>query len=142
MGKLIIGINGPVQGKIGTIVGSSWKGVPYVKGPYKKHTRKAAEGAARNRSKFALAHYWLQPLKVFVREGFRGYAERVEGFNAAKSYLLLHAFEGAAPNVTINPALVKVSSGNLPLPTGIAVSKAAAGQLSFTWDTITGQVEN
>ncbi len=142
MGKIITGINGPFQGKIGTVIGSSWKGVPYVKGPYRKHTGKAAEGATRNRSKFALAHYWLQPLKLFVREGFRGYAQLVEGFNAAKSYLLLHAFEGVAPDITINPALVKVSSGVLPLPANITVAKKAAGQLAFTWDTVAGQLEN
>jgi hypothetical protein len=142
MGKIITGINGPIQGKIGTVIGSSWKGVPYVKGPYRKHTGKVAEGAARNRGKFAMAHYWLKPLKLFVREGFKGYAQLVEGFNAAKSYLLLHAFEGVAPVITINPALVKVSSGVLPLSTNIAVSKKAAGQLAFTWDTVAGQVQN
>jgi hypothetical protein len=35
MDGLISGINGPVQGKIGTIIGSSRKGIPYVKGPPK-----------------------------------------------------------------------------------------------------------
>ncbi|HEY4150702.1 MAG TPA: DUF6266 family protein [Chitinophagaceae bacterium] len=142
MGRLTIGINGPVQGRIGTVIGSSWKGVPYVKGPYKKQTGKAPEGEARNQSKFAMAHYWLKPLKAFLREGFKGYAKLVEGFNAAKSYLLLHAFEGVAPSIAINPALVKVSSGVLPLPGNIVVSKTAAGQLSFTWDTVAGQVQN
>ncbi len=142
MGQLLSGINGPFQGKIQTVIGSTWKGKAYVKGPYRKHRGKAAEGATRNRSKFAMAHYWLQPLKGFVREGFKGYAQLVEGFNAAKSYLLLHAFEGVAPDITINPALVKVSSGALPLPTNMAVSKVAAGQLAFTWDTVAGQVEN
>lgn len=36
MGQLTHGINGPVKGKVGAIIGSSWKGIPYVKGPYKK----------------------------------------------------------------------------------------------------------
>lgn len=134
MARLLSGINGPIQGKVGTVIGSSWKGIPYIKGPYKKRTGKAGEEEAGNRDKFAMAYYWLKPLLKFVREGFRGYAQKVEGFNAAKSYLLLHAFEGVAPDRRINPELVKVRFGALPLPAGITVERLAPGQLRFTWD--------
>jgi len=58
----------------------------------------------------------------------------VEGFCAAKSHLLLNAFEGLQPEMAINPALVKVSFGDLPLPDGIAVAKTVPGQLVFTWN--------
>ena len=134
MARLISGINGHIQGKIGTVIGSSWKSIQYVKGPYKKRTAKVGPGEARNRSKFSMAHFWLQPLLKFVRQGFKGYTETVEGFNAAKSYLLLHAFEGIAPEIRINPALAQVSFGDLPLSADITVHKIAPGQLQFTWD--------
>ena len=39
MGKLINGINGPSPGKAG--IGSSWKGIPDIEGPDKKHTGNA-----------------------------------------------------------------------------------------------------
>ncbi|HEY4150974.1 MAG TPA: DUF6266 family protein, partial [Chitinophagaceae bacterium] len=131
---LISGINGHIQGRIGTVIGSSWKGKPYVKGPYKKRTGKAGLGEAGNRNKFADAQFWLKPLLKFVRVGFNGYAERVEGFCAAKSLLLRNAFEGVQPDISINPSLVKVSFGELPLSDSIAVSKTAPGQLAFTWN--------
>jgi len=134
MGQLINGINGHIRGRIGTVIGSSWRGVPYVKGPYKKRTARAGKGEAGNRSKFAEAQYWLKPLLKFVREGFKGYTERVQGFAAAKSQLLLHAFEGDASNRYINPALALLSYGDLPLSGDIAVSKIAPGQLEFSWD--------
>jgi hypothetical protein len=134
MGQLISGINGHIRGKIGTVIGSSWKSIPYVKGPYKKRTARVGRGEAGNRSKFSMAHFWLKPLLKFVREGFRGYTETVEGFNAAKSHLLLNAFEGIAPGIRINPALAAVSFGDLPMSNDIAVAKTAAGQLEFTWD--------
>jgi len=133
MGRLISGINGPVQGKIGTVIGSSWRGVPYLKGPYKKRTSKPGEREAGNRNKFAKAHFWLRPLKNFVRAGFKDDAARVQGYLAAKSYLLLHAFEGVQSHMHINPALMKVSMGHLPLPADITVEKMAAGELQFTW---------
>ena len=134
MGKLINGINGPILGKVGTIHGSSWKGIPYVKGPYKKRTKKISKKEAGNRNKFADSQFWLQPLLKFVREGFKGYAERVEGFIAAKSYLSKNAFEGGQPNIRINPALVKVSFGDLPLSDDMAVGLTGPGQFQFTWD--------
>lgn len=135
MGKLNNGMNGVLQGKVGAVIGSSWKGIPYVKGPYKKRTKKAGMGERANRSKFAVAQFWLRPLLGFVRQGFKGYSATCEGFAAAKSWLLLHAFEGVAPGFSINPALMQVSYGDLPLSPGIAVEKAADGALRFSWDT-------
>ena len=135
MGQLISGINGHIRGKIGTVIGSSWKGIPYVKGPYKKRTAKVGINEAGNRNKFSMTHNWLKPLLKFVRVGFKGYTPRVEGFNAAKSCMLLYAFEGVAPDWQINPALAKLSFGTLPLSNNIAVEKTALGQLTFTWDT-------
>lgn len=82
-----------------------------------------------------MAHAWLKPVTQFVREGFKGYTDTIEGFIAAKSYLLKNAFEGEAPDLIINPALVKVSSGELPLPQHINVTLNTAKELQFTWDT-------
>lgn len=137
MGRLINGINGPVQGKVGTLIGSSRNGISYVKGPYKKRTKRVSKKELANRNKFAAAQHWLQPVLAFVREGFKGYSQRAQGFVAAKSWLLKNAFEGTGPEASINPALVKLSFGDLPLPGDIAVGLSAPGKLEFTWDPAT-----
>jgi hypothetical protein len=134
MGKLTNGINGAIQGKVGTVIGSSWKGIPYIKGPYKKRTGKVGKGEKVNRTRFGAAQLWLKPLLDFVRQGFKGYSPTVEGFIAAKSYLLLNAFEGAGTKIAINPALVKVSFGHLPLSDDITVEKVNTRQLLFSWN--------
>src|SRR5882757_9493250 len=92
MGQLINGINGAIVGKVGTVIGSSRNGKPYVKGPYKKRTGKVSKAELANRGKFAVAQAWLKPLLKFVREGFRMYKMTSGAFVAAKSYLLRHAF--------------------------------------------------
>lgn len=74
------------------------------------------------------------PCFGLCRIGFKGYTERVEGFIAAKSYLLKNAFEGEGADLVINPALVKVSYGDLPLPQNITASLLSAGQIQFTWN--------
>jgi hypothetical protein len=76
MSRLISGINGPVLGKIGTIIGYSRKGIPYMKGPYKKRTTQVSKLETGNCKKFAAAHFLLQPILEFVQEGFKGNKER------------------------------------------------------------------
>src|ERR1700682_4371052 len=135
MGRLLGGVNGQIQGKVGTMIGSSRNGIPYVKGPYKNRTPTVSTKELLNRKKFAAAQAWLSPILKFVRVGFRGYSERSQGFVAAKSWLLKNGFTGEGTDLRIDPALVKVSSGNLPNPEDIAVALTVTGDLKFTWNT-------
>lgn len=134
MGRIANGVNGPVTGTVGTIVGSSWKGIPYIKARYKKRTAKATIREAANRQRFAAAQRWLKPLLDYVRQGFKGYTPTVEGFIAAKSHLMRNAMTG----VDVDPALALVSFGSLPLAADIAVERTAGGQLQFSWDPRVG----
>jgi hypothetical protein len=128
------GLFGNIKGRIGNVIGSSWKGKPYLKGSYDKRTKPARKKEQLNRDKFGKAHRWLQPVTEFVRAGFKGYTPTVEGFLAAKSYLLRNAFEGEGDEMRINPALMKVSYGELPLPANISAVKAAPDQLQISWE--------
>jgi len=88
MARLINGANGPFIGKAGSFIGYSVNGVGYMKGLYKRRTKAPTEKEALNRRKFAVAQFWLQPIKVFVIPGFKGYNPRFQGFAAAKSFLM------------------------------------------------------
>jgi hypothetical protein len=135
MGSIVFGSLGPVKGKVGNIIVSSWKGKPYVKSVPGERKSPPTQKELINRKKWAMAQAWLTPIIEFVRQGFNGYTPTVEGFLAAKSYLLKNAFEGEAPDLIINPALVKVSSGELSLPENIGFSQITAGTIQFTWNT-------
>lgn len=133
MARLKKGINGPISGKVGDVVGSSWNGIDYIKSlPDRK--KPPTENELKNRFRFGLSQLWLRPLLVFVRAGFRGYTETFEGFSAAKSYLSRNALEGEGFETTVNPALVKVSYGDLPLSEDIQFEKISDSELLFTWN--------
>ena len=136
MGRFINGINGPIWGKVGTVVGSSRNGIPYLKAKSKGRTPTVSDRELFNRKKFAAAQAWLKPLKEFVREGFRGYSQRSHGFIAAKSWLLKNAFVKDDKGLRIDPALVKVSSGNIALPEDLSVKLLENGELKFTWNPV------
>ena len=129
------GINGAFSGKLGAVVGATWKGQPYMRSLPSKRKGPASEAAITSRNKFAMAHNWLKPVLPFVRVGFKGYSATTEGFLAAKSYLLKNAFEANGDNLVINPALVKVSHGDLPLPGNITATRLDSKQVQFSWDT-------
>lgn len=135
MAKFEQGIHGPFQGRVGRVVGATWKGIPYMRAMPKARTSAPTNGEMLNRKKWALSQSWLQPVTQFVQIGWKGYSLRSEGFIAAKSYLIKHAFETVAGDVVINPALVKLSSGDLPLPVAIETSLLENGVVLFTWDT-------
>lgn len=135
MGKLINGINGPFKGKAGSAIGSSRNGVPYIKGPHKKRTTKVSKPEKANRSRFKEAQHWLSPILGYVREGFRGYSQKASGFTGALSHLLLNAVAGTKEEPEINPSLVSVSFGNLPLSDNVKAAWKTAHEIEFTWDT-------
>jgi hypothetical protein len=133
MAKIPLGINGPIVGTIGSVVGSSWNGEEYIKKKYKKRTKNVTQKELGNRDKFGEGQFWLQPLTQFLRTGFRSTTARITGFNAAKAYLSYNAWEGTGADMRINPALMKVSVGKLPLSNDLAVEKSADGSLVFSW---------
>ncbi len=135
------GINGNFKGKVGTVIGSSWKGIPYMKALYHKRTIPVHEMERQNRNKFGMAHRWLQPVTEFVRAGYKGYSSTVEGFLAAKSCLLKNAFVVDGKNMFIDPALVQVSYGDLPLPANITAVKTAPEELQISWDAVDKKYE-
>lgn len=134
MAKFTLGITGPFQGKVGRVIGASWKGIPYMRALPRKRTSPPTAGELANRKKWALSQQWLQPVQDFVRIGFKGYSPRSEGFIAAKSYLLKNAIVVKGEKVAIDPARVKLSWGDLPLPNNLQLTRLEGKLVQFTWD--------
>ncbi|MBO9203546.1 MULTISPECIES: DUF6266 family protein [Niastella] len=134
MARLKHGINGPFAGKVGTVIGATWKGIPYMRSLPRKRTSLPSAGELATRKKWAISQHWLKPVTDFVRIGFKGYSAKSEGFVAAKSYLLKNALEGEGENLFINPAKMKLSWGDLSLPNNLQMTRLAGKLLQFTWD--------
>jgi len=133
MAKMKKGLHGPISGKIGGIVGSSWRGIDYLKSKPKR-TKPPTDGELGNRFIFAYTQLWLQPIKDFLKVGFKDDNHTVYGVNAAKSYLYKNALTKDGFNSIIHPHLMKVSVGTLSLSDNIKVEKTSTHELTFTWD--------
>lgn len=138
MGTIKQGILGGFSGKVGTVIGSSWKGISYMRGRAQNVKNPRTEGQMEQRSKFALALDFLKPITAYVRTGYKTYANKQTAFNAAMSYIVKNAVSGAFPNYTLDFSQVLVSRGSLTQPLN-ANATMAASKVSISWTDNSGQ---
>lgn len=88
-----------------------------------------------NRQELKLTMDLLKPLQRFIKLGFEHQAKGTvyNPFNIATSYNKLNAIQGAYPNLSVDYAKVKLSSGTLPLAKDLQISKTADG-VKVSWD--------
>ena len=97
MGIIKQGILGGLSGKVGNVVGASWKGINYLRA---MPTHVANPNTVRQqtyRMKINLVVGFLKSCITLVRIGFSGYAVKMSAFNAATSLNLAKAITGEFP---------------------------------------------
>ena len=137
MGKISQGVLGGFSGKVGNIVGGTWKGIDYMRIKPANVSNPRTEGQVDQRSKFSTTLKFLQSMTDFLRVGFKMYANKMTQFNAAMSYNLNNAITGSYPNFTIDYPNALVSRGGLTGALNPGVS-SSGGLVAFTWDDNSG----
>lgn len=138
MGKISQGVLGGFSGKVGNIVGGTWKGIDYMRIKPANVSNPRTQGQLDQRSKFSTVLRFLQPLTDFLRVGFKLYANKMTQFNAAMSYNLNNAISGTYPNFIIDYASALVSRGSLNGASGATASSTTATEVDFAWTDNTG----
>jgi hypothetical protein len=134
MGKIAQGILGGLSGKVGNIIGGSWKGIDYIRIKPSSVANPRTEGQVNQRNKFTVTLEYLQPNKEFLKVGYKSFATKKTEFNAAMSYVLNNAVGGVAPNFTVDYANALLSRGSLSTALNPTTDLSTAGQASFAWD--------
>jgi hypothetical protein len=140
MGTFKQGIYGGYSGKVGNVVGSSWKGINVMRIMPASVSNPQTEPQLAQRQKFGLTMNFLQPLSEFVKTGFKNYAVKKTCLNAAMGYNISNAITGAYPNFAIDYANVLVSRGSLPAALNATAAAGAAGTVVFTWEDNSDEV--
>jgi hypothetical protein len=137
MGKISQGVLGGFSGKVGNVVGGTWKGIDYMRIKPSNVSNPRTAGQVDQRSKFTITLRFLQTMTDFLRVGFKMYANKMTQFNAAMSYNLNNAITGTYPNFLIDYANALVSRGGLTGALNSGVS-SSGGLVEFTWDDNSG----
>ncbi len=134
MGVIRRGANGGFKGKAGSVIGSSWKSIDYIKGLYKKRTKPASEEQLMQQAKFALLMRFLLPLKPFIRIGFgQRRVETLTAMNVAFQDNMKRAITGDYPDYALDYGQVRIGEGYSA--GGSESASVDAGVLTVTWDT-------
>ncbi|HEY9185596.1 MAG TPA: DUF6266 family protein [Salegentibacter sp.] len=139
MGKISQGILGGISGKVGNVVGASWKGIDYLRIMPSKVANPRTVGQVNQRTKFTATLEFLQPNLEFLKKGYKNLAIKKTAFNAAMSYVLNNAITGSAPNFSVDYSLALVSKGTLTGVLNGAMDDSTPGQVDFTWDDNSGE---
>jgi hypothetical protein len=134
MAKYNQGINGPFSGGVGEAVGSSWKGINYIRSYAAKISNPRSELQQDHRQKIAVTMKFLKPLTQFLRTGFKNYADQMTGINAAMSYNFHNALQGIYPNNALDYPKALVAHGNLAPALNQYAASTLAGTVFFNWD--------
>ncbi len=122
MGTIRQGALGGFSGKAGSIIGSSWRDINYIKGLPKLSNKPKSEKQLEQQAKFALAVKFLQPIKSMMNIGFgQVKTGKATGFNMALKQLLDSAITGIYPNYEIDLPNVLMAKGSLGVPTDIVI---------------------
>jgi hypothetical protein len=138
MGRISQGVLGGFSGKVGNVVGGSWKGIDYMRIKPASVANPRTQGQVDQRSKFSVVLNFLKPMSEFLRVGFKLYAKKMSQFNSAMSYNLNHAVTGTYPDFTIDYPNALVSHGQLNGAAGAAVASANPAVVDFTWEDNSG----
>jgi hypothetical protein len=138
MGTINKGILGGFSGKVGTVIGGTWKGITYMRSIGTNRNLNPSEKQLAQQLKFALAMRFVQPMAGLLDISFRDFAIKMTGINNAFAYVLDNAITGVYPTFDIDYSVALVSRGNLPNVLGPTVTSGAGSVLTFSWTDNSG----
>jgi hypothetical protein len=140
MAKLKESPIGVLIGKLGQVVGAKWKGIAVLRIKSASVANPQTDKQKEQRMKFKMTMRFLQPMTQLLRIGWKNWAVGQTAFNAAMSYNVLNAIQGAYPNFTVDYPNALVSKGNLPPALNQAAASTVAGTVLFTWTNNSDEV--
>ena len=135
------GILGSFSGKVGPVVGSTWKGKNVIRAKPRKRKNKnqvASPQVVTQRARFSLANKFLNTMSELFGATFPECSQSMTSRNHAMSMIIRDAVTGTYPVLSIKYDAVQISRGSIGRPVGAAVSAATPGAIGFSWTDNSG----
>ena len=137
MGTIRKGANGGFSGKAGSVVGSSWRDIEYIRGLPKLSGKAATEKQLEQRARFLVAVNFLQPIKRLLELGFKTQKTgKATGYNIGLQLALKEAVVGTYPDIDIDYTKVSVSRGGHGQPVGMILTATEPGKVTISWSPL------
>ena len=134
MARIQNGILDSYSGKVGTVVGSNWRKIKYLRALPKKVKRVATAKQLEQRAKFTLAIKFLKGIKNIVNIGFQDKKRtNTTGFNLALSSLIQKGISGKFPTYQIEYKDLLISDGSGKELIDVKVDALQKNKIKVNW---------
>lgn len=136
------GILGPFSGKVGPVVGSTWKGRQVMKGrPYPKKKVTPSTLQAMTQQRMTVLARFLRPLGGFISMGMRlaAKAAAITPRNYATKRNMENSMNLSGSVWSVIPSTIEISEGNFGNIGSLLLSQSANG-FNVTWTNNAGSV--
>ena len=132
MGRIKKGILGGFSGKVGSVVGASWRGIDYIRSLPKISTKPPTPAQQGQRWKLSLFRGFLLVIPELVEKLYQNYSEYT-AMNAAQSYNMKEATTGNSPEFEIHFPNFLYSRGVLQGAGGVKAVSLEPASVNFSW---------
>ena len=132
MGKYKNGILGAFSGKIGTVIGASWKGIDYMRSLPRESSIPPSEAQIVQRTKFTMVRKFLLGTKDLIEICYQN-SHKSTAMNGAISYNLTHSVEGTFPDLQIDFKNLLISKGDLLGSWSPSAVSTEPNTIDFRW---------
>ncbi|MGL2967117.1 DUF6266 family protein [Flavobacterium sp. XGLA_31] len=139
MGTYNKGILGPFSGKVGTVVGASWRGKDVMRSLPKKTDRTPTDTQLLQREKFTAVSNFLTPISPVISKYYGPGSGELTRRNQAMSYHMKDAVTYVDPDFVMDYMKVQIAKGDLLGVQNPAVTSPDPHGLKYTWDDNSGQ---
>lgn len=133
MGKIRTGILGGFSGKVGTVIGASWRTLDVMRSLPKKTSKPPVRSQIDQRKKFGLITGFLGAISEVVSKGYQSGNKLSGPMNEAVKFNLKEAISGVSPLFTINYAKLKLTLGKLDIPQDLLAVPVSGRKVAITW---------
>lgn len=138
MGILKNGLFGPISGKVGNTVGSSWRGIHYVRSLSKKTKKEPSAKQLAARARFAAVNRFLLPFKDVIERGYSNQdVRRATAFNLAvkDNYAALTGTD-EHPGPDYSKLVLSKDKKMVCRPLGYKIAAGTRGHVQISWNGI------
>jgi len=133
MGTSKQGIYGTYKGRVGNVVGSTYKGTQVLRIRPASVRNPKTDAQQGTRQRFAMLGRFLASQRQAVNDGFKSYTDGMTAINAAMRENFRRAFTGAYPDFALDFSKVLISKGSLTIPQDFKATAAAGTAIDLSW---------
>ena len=133
MGSYIKGILGNFSGKIGTVIGSNWKSINYMRSLSGKRKGMPSSAQVEQQLKFALMLRFHEAFQPLLNLTFAKSSKDMTPTNYAMGRNIKAAIKGVYPEFSIDYHKVLLSKGKLHNAGAPGAEGNGAGKVKFSW---------